>query len=181
MSVLYSKRNCDLRLEMIQKCFDKVLPDDIKRYLKTTMKEYQDHYNKGFVQRTSSPDQDFVFDGSNDPKYIYIMTDNYCRSSGDSFVYLCKKSPKVKVIGRSTLGVIDYSNISFCPVGPNVIMYPTSRMNWVDEGRGLDNIGVDVDHYIPFTPRHLEHDVDLEWIRKDYLKRKTETDYRKGL
>lgn len=55
----------------------------------------------------------FLIQGGSNPKNIYILTDQYCGSSGDSFVKLAKQSPKVTVVGRNTMGVLDYSNVAF--------------------------------------------------------------------
>ena len=47
------------------------------------------------------------------------------------------------------------------------LVYPTSRAKRIDAGKGILHKGVPVDVYIPWTPEHLEKDVDLEYILKN--------------
>lgn len=44
------------------------------------------------------------------------------------------------------------------------MIYPTSRSGEIDAGNAMGHKGVPVDHYIPWTPMHLEKDVDLEYV-----------------
>ncbi|MEN8702209.1 S41 family peptidase [Bacillus infantis] len=86
-----------------------------------------------------------------------------CGSSGDSFVELCKKSSKVRVIGRPTKGLNDYANlISKKWDNGFEFMYPTSRLSRIDRGMGMTGKGIEPDLYVPWTPEHLERDADLE-------------------
>lgn len=85
-----------------------------------------------------------------------------CGSSGDNFVDIMKKMPKVTVVGRPTLGILDYSNCCTAELGDYEFLYPTSRNLAVDEGKGMTDKGVLPDVYIPWTPEHLVKDVDLE-------------------
>jgi hypothetical protein len=41
-------------------------------------------------------------------------------------------------------------------------MYPTSRLSRIDKGEGMTGKGIEPDIYIPWTPEHLETDVDLK-------------------
>ena len=44
------------------------------------------------------------------------------------------------------------------------MVYPTSRDGSIDSGEGMGHKGVPVDHYISWTPVHLEKDVDMEYV-----------------
>lgn len=174
MAVLYSARNCDLRTAMLKDVLKSSpdLPEHLVAYIDNELHLYQKNYDKGFVTETEDA-IGFEIIGSPTPKHVVILSDQYCGSSGDSFVKLAKLSPKVKVIGRNTMGVLDYSNVSYQPLEDHfTLMYPTSRMNSIDEGKGIDNIGIAPDIIIPWTPRHLSEDVDLlaalEFIRSPH-------------
>lgn len=41
-------------------------------------------------------------------------------------------------------------------------MYPTSKTSLVDDGLGMLGKGVTPDVYVPWTPKHLTEDVDLQ-------------------
>ena len=167
MSVLYSKRNCELRIEALKNHLKATEnpPQKLKDYIENELKLYRENYGKGFI--TNEPDKtfDFLIQGGAKPKNVYILTDQYCGSSGDSFVRLAKQSPKVTVVGRNTMGVLDYSNVAFLELDDHfTLMYPTSRMNYLDKGLGIDNIGIAPDVYVEWTPKHLVKDLDLQKV-----------------
>ena len=59
----------------------------------------------------------------------------FCRS--------CKKSLKVKVLGRPTAGVNDYSNLAVMEWADTfALYYPTSRLSIIDKGEGMSGIGI---------------------------------------
>ena len=96
---------------------------------------------------------------ANIPNRIFILSDIYCRSSGDNFVQMMKQFKKVTVVGRPTLGILDYSNCCTVDYGDYRLMFPTSRCLSVDQGRGMTDKGVEPDIEIPWTPAHFERDV----------------------
>lgn len=167
MSVLYSKRNCELRIEMLQNHLEATEnpPKELKDYIENELKLYRENYGKGFMINEQDTTFDFLIKGGPKPKNIYILTDQYCGSSGDSFVKLVKQSPKVTVVGRNTMGVLDYSNVAYLELDDDfTLMYPTTRMNYLDRGLGIDNIGIAPDIYVEWTPEHLVEDVDFKKV-----------------
>ena len=102
------------------------------------------------------------------PEKIVLLADVTCGSSGDSFVDIMKRMPKVTVIGRPTLGILDYSNCCVADFGDYELCYPTSRSLAIDAGCGMTDIGVLPDIEVLWTPKHLERDIDLE-VALDYL------------
>ncbi|QSX06638.1 hypothetical protein JYG23_04055 [Sedimentibacter sp. zth1] len=160
--VNYSERNCANRLEMLTEYAKHEANEETKKLVDHMISQIHNNWGKGFV--INNDDFDYEIKGMNVPEKVYILSDVYCGSSGDSFVETCKKSSKVTVIGRNTFGITDYSNCTFSKLGDFKLMYPLSRSNVVDEGKGIQGKGVDVDVYIPWTPAHLERDVDLEFV-----------------
>lgn len=95
-------------------------------------------------------------------KKIIVLTDCFCGSAGDFFVYLCKQSPKITVMGRPTMGVNDYSNLTEVAWNNQFkLMYPTSRLDQLDDREKSTERGIQPDIYIPWTPEHIHNDVDL--------------------
>ena len=165
MKVNYTKRNADLMIEAIDKELKnidkKADRESLKRWKEETWEKYR---GKGFINSINESDEDtYKITGADFPKNIIVLTDNYCGSAGDIFVYLCIQSPKTKVIGRPTMGVNDYSNLAEI-IWDNQfkLMYGTSRMDQIDY-RELDaEPGIKPDIYIPWTPEHIYNDVDME-------------------
>lgn len=167
MSVMYSKRNCELRIEMLNNYLKSTenLPKEMIDYIENEIKLYRENYGKGFIAIEEDEAFDFLIKGGSKPKNIYILTDQYCGSSGDSFVKLAKLSPKVTIVGRNTMGVLDYSNVAFLELDDHfTLMYATSRMNYLDRGLGIDNIGITPDIYVEWTPEHLVEDLDIKKV-----------------
>lgn len=66
------------------------------------------------------------------------------------------------MIGRPTMGILDYSNCSSLDYGDYRLLYPTSRLLAIDHGITVMKKGISVDVSIPWTPESLERDVELE-------------------
>ena len=100
--------------------------------------------------------------GDHYPEQIFILSDVYCASSGDNFVQMMKQFKKVTVVGRPTLGILDYSNCCTVDYGNFCLMFPTSRCLSVDqEGKGMTDQGVLPD--IEFLGHlAISRDVDLD-------------------
>ena len=148
--------------------------EQARHFLKVFESEWQRNKGKGFVEFDfGSLLPDTFIRGRKSPKKIVVLADYMCGSSGDSFVEICKKSNKVKVIGRPTMGLNDYANLASkeWTVGFE-LMYPTSRLSRIDKGMGMTGKGIEPDLYIPWTPSHLDYDIDLEKAL-DYLSAKS--------
>ena len=97
-------------------------------------------------------------------KEIIVLIDTYCGSSGDQFALFASQSPLTRLVGRHTRGILDYSNLAIqrFEAASFEFWYPTSKNTRVDSGQGIDGVGVKPDIYIPWTPEHLDKDLDLE-------------------
>lgn len=165
MAINYSERNCDARLKMLDDLFGDEIPEDIRptvEHMKGNLLKFR---GMGMVADEADDESglgDIV--GRALPHKVWILTDQGCASSGDAFVQDMSYSPKVTVVGRPTLGILDYSNCSVATWDHFRMVYPTSRSGAMDFGEGMGHKGVPVDHYIPWTPEHLERDVELEYV-----------------
>lgn len=171
---LMTERNCDTRVELLKE-YSKgwEAKEEIEKYIRLM----ETNRGKGFVKIES--DLDSVMQSFNEttvnPKRVIVITDTYCGSSGDQFIYDVKQASKVTVIGRPTAGILDYSNLTSIKIDEVFqLMYPTSKMASVIEGRFTYN-GIEPDIYIPWTPKHIESDLDLKEALK-VLDRLSEND-----
>jgi hypothetical protein len=81
------------------------------------------------------------------PRKIVILIDNNCASTTEQFLLAAKQSTKVTIMGMSTGGVLDYSNVreQHFSCLPNILCYATTRSRRIDKGKGIDNEGIKPD------------------------------------
>ena len=164
MEILYTERNVDLRLKVFEDWMQQeaISPETVK-LLEDMKEELLRHRGKGFVPYQQESEEFFPeVRGGQYPEQIFILSDIYCRSSGDNFVQMMKQFKKVTVVGRPTLGILDYSNCCTVDYGEYQLMFPTSRCLSLDQGKGMTDQGVEPDIEVPWSPDHFERDVDLD-------------------
>ena len=164
MEILYTERNVDLRLKDFEDWMqqEEISPETAK-LLEAMKEELLCHRGKGYVPYQQESEEFFPeVRGGQYPEQIFILSDIYCGSSGDNFVQMMKQFKKVTVVGRPTLGILDYSNCCTVDYGDYRLMFPTSRCLSVDQGRGMTDKGVEPDIEIPWTPAHFERDVEVD-------------------
>lgn len=164
MEINYSERNCDSRIKMFEEHLKSDIPADTRSMLTSFLESMKEMYGKGFAKYEGDIREDNPYIGSPLPKRVFIITDENCGSSGDAFVDTMRKSPIVTVVGRPTMGILDFSNCAYADFGDYQLIYPTSRNLYLDNGVQMRNRGIPVDVYIPWTPAHLERDVELDTV-----------------
>lgn len=157
----YSERNCDFRIGMMKPFLEQELPEETRQIVEGMLQALEDNRGKGF-QKAEEDDMDIPIKGDSKVERVFVITDEGCASSGDSFVEIMKTLEKVTVVGRPTWGILDYSNVVSIDYDSYWVVYPTSRLGILDDGEGMANHGIPVDAYIPWTPEHLFRDVTLE-------------------
>ncbi len=163
METRYSQLNCTLRLSLLREYAKEKLPEELQKGLNDEIERLERNSGKGFV--SESDEDDYIIHGQPSPEHVYVLSDIYCGSSGDSFVRLVKHSDKVTVVGRNTKGVLDYSNVAFYDFDDDLrLMYPTTRLMKNGKILGIDGVGVAPDVFLKWTPRSLSHDEDLEYV-----------------
>ena len=164
MEILYTERNVDLRLKDFEAWMqqEEISPETVK-LLEDMKEDLLRHRGKGYVAYKEESEEFFPeVRGGHYPEQIFILSDIYCASSGDNFVQMMRQFKKVTVVGRPTLGILDYSNCCTVDYGDFCLMFPTSRCLSVDQGKGMTDQGVLPDIEIPWTPSYFERDVDLD-------------------
>lgn len=164
MEILYTEGNVEQRLKDFETWLqqENISPDTVK-LLEDFRNNLLQNRGKGYVRYQD--DQDELFPGvkgGHYPEQIFVLSDIYCASSGDNFVKMMKDFKKVTVIGRPTLGILDYSNCCKVDYDDYFLMFPTSRWLAIDKGKGMTDKGVLPDIEVPWTPAHFERDVDLD-------------------
>ena len=164
MEILYTEGNVDRRLKDFEIWLQQetISPDTVK-LLEDFRNNLLQNRGKGYVRYQDNQDELFLgVKGGHYPEQIFVLSDIYCASSGDNFVKMMKNFKKVTVIGRPTLGILDYSNCCKVDYDDYFLMFPTSRWLAIDKGKGMTDKGVLPDIEVPWTPAHFERDVDLD-------------------
>lgn len=165
MEILYTERTVDLRLAMFEEQLTnpQILAEE-RAFLEAFRSDLLTKRGQGFVryQPTGDSGGDQIIGLSSAPKRIVVLADVTCGSSGDNFVWVASLLDKVTVMGRPTMGILDYANCCYANFGQFRLVLPTSRYLGIDAGRGLTDKGIFPDVHIPWTPEHLERDVDLD-------------------
>lgn len=157
-------RNVELRVRLLEEALTSIEDTATLNYINNLITSLKENKGNGFVELDFTEEESsFLLKTKRGPEKIILLTDVYCGSSGDSFVETCKHSSKVTVIGRPTLGLNDYANIAVMDQENKFeLWYPTSKLSTVDEGKGMNGIGIQPDIYIPWTPKHFKEDIDLK-------------------
>jgi len=96
-------------------------------------------------------------------KKVILITDTWCRDAGEVFVKMAADFSKVTVLGRPTMGTIDYTNsVTMVLDQTFVLSYPMGKRGYVMDGTRYNETGLPVDIYVPWTPRECTEDVLLE-------------------
>ncbi|MBM6613858.1 hypothetical protein JTF06_02980 [Desemzia sp. RIT804] len=155
----HTERNYQLWIPELKEYLMQDLDDFTKTMLKEEIEVFDKNRRKGLIK--VSDKDDYLIEGRSTPPNVYVLSDLYCGSSGDTFVANAKKSPKVTVVGRSTMGIIDYMNVVSVDYGDYDFIYSISKMN---QKYATNGKGIAPDIYIPWTPEHLEEDIDLAYV-----------------
>jgi hypothetical protein len=158
-----TEANARRQLEAVKEQMKGIKDEQAKAFVKAWQREWERNSGKGFVEFDFGEflPETFV-KGKSVPESIIVLTDVFCGSAGDSFIEMCKKSSKIIVIGRPTAGLNDYANLAIQRWDEGYeLWYPTSRLSRIDHGRGMTGVGIEPHIYIPWSPTHLEEDVDL--------------------
>ncbi len=167
--ILYTERNANGRIKLYKEYLKSSTSDEVRKYIVERILEQTRNKGKGFLP--AKPDE-FLFptSGTRYPKKVVVLTDYYCASSAESFVEIASRLRKATVIGRPTMGVNDYANLTYFDFGEYVLHYPTSRSRAIDSGKGTRGKGLQPDIYISWMPKHIFEDIDLSFAVNWLLK-----------
>lgn len=163
----YTENNCRRKKEMFAQYLSQVDGEAkalVEELMAELMAELEEKIGQGSVweEDVELAEDETVVGGRCVAEKIIILSDTYCEYAGETFIQLCKKSPRVTVIGRPTMGNVDYCNpISVLYDDKFTFTYPISKTKAAMEGEGVSGKGVAVDQYIPWTPVECTLDVLL--------------------
>lgn len=161
---LFTENNCNRRYDVLS-AFRATLtdPEEIA-LIDAELALYRDNFGKGLVFLPPEPAEGAVSPSPAAPERVVVITDTFCEDEGETFVALCKRcGSKVTVIGRPTMGTLDYFDpITIAVHEKMTLSYPIRMTHAAHEGRGISEKGLSVDEYIPWTPDEIGRDLLLE-------------------
>lgn len=158
MHTNFTKANYDRWIPELKEYLKQDLEENTRQTLRDEIALWEKNKGKGLLEVID--EVDFLIVGKKNPVNIYVLSDFFCGSSGETFVKNVKNSPKVTVLGRPTMGIMDIFNVITVDYGEYEFYYGISKS--ADE-HAYNGIGIQPDVYIPWIPNHLEKDVDLEF------------------
>jgi len=141
---------------------DKKVDKETKEYVKKISDKMKNNLNK-FISISDSEVVERKFDTIYKyPQKVAILVNKNCGSSSEQFVYEARQSYKVKIMGTSTFGAIDVSNMAstvFSTDDRFTLWYATSISYRIPD-LIADDIGFPPDYYFDKTIKIYE------WIDK---------------
>lgn len=100
------------------------------------------------------------------PARVAILTDRACGSSCEQFVLEARTGFRVKVVGRPTMGALDYSNLRpYKLASGRILFYATSRSTRLPDMR-VDAAGIQPDILLPVPIDTAGRDGEVERVRR---------------
>ena len=125
----------------------------------TYINELRQKAGQGFRPERLEPETDVL--PALAPAAVAVLTDTWCRDGGESFVQSAKAAGAT-LLGRPTLGTIDYSgDVSYALDERYIFTWPTAATPAARAGRGIQGTGIAPDIYVPWTPAELWDDRPL--------------------
>lgn len=161
----YTDRNSELFIQLCKQLRKDITNEETLKFFDSIEGDCEKYRGQGFVTMDFSDELEaeaLKFEGTDSPKNVIVMTDVYCASAAEYFVEICMESSKTTVMGRATMGVNDYSDLLIKEWdGMYALYYPMSRRVHKTPHNPLHGKGIRPDHYIPWTPKHINEDLDL--------------------
>jgi len=135
----YALKNIKQGLDSIAEA--KKIEDDLK--------EYKDNIGKFVLYGDKKVLIDTITLHKKSPTHVVILANRNVASSGENFLFSCRQSKKVKIMGTPSMGALDYGSIREFKFGcDNYQLYlPTYRSARLPQ-YPIDNIGVQPDIYL---------------------------------
>ena len=161
---LFTENNCNRRYDVLSAFRASLTDPEEIALVEQEMALYKENVGKGLVYLPPQPEEGTVPPVQAGPEKVVVITDTFCEDEGEEFVALCKRcGDKVTVIGRPTMGTLDYFDpITVAVHEKMTLTYPIRMTHAAHEGRGISEKGLGVDEYIPWTPGEIGRDILLE-------------------
>ncbi len=157
----YTAKNCACLWYPVQQWLDCNGPD---RELEEFVSQIRARSGAGWIEEPCDRWEGVIgrLDGAA-PSKVVVITDTWCEGSAEAFAEIAARQPGITVIGRPTMGTLDYSNFISKELDEGfTLTWPISKRKSVASGGGIKGKGLPVDIYVPFTADEATADILLE-------------------
>lgn len=152
---LYTQENCQRRLEQLAPFRDDPEAAGMIR-------EIESRYGAGWITETFPLWDDMPRPIAPRGNRVVVLTDTWTEGAPEAFVLLARKEGRANIIGRATMGTMDYSALIRVRISDTAVLtYPISISEDAARGNGYLGRGVIPSKVIPFTPEECLEDVIL--------------------
>ena len=157
----YSETNCQRSIDNLQPYLESDVKE-IKEYVQSAISYYEQMKAVGWIKG----EQELFTDPETcikkmGPEYVGILIDTWCENEAEQFVRVAKEQGRAKLIGRPTMGNIDYLNPIKVRYKNYEFSYPISKTDAAKNGSGINDKGIEPDQYIPFKSLELMEETFL--------------------
>lgn len=165
----YTERNCvrrEAQIEQLRRLSRVESDDEATRaalgWLDENLEAVRANRGKGYVEETVQP-EDLPIAAAPAGQKVLVLTDATTGDAAEWFARVAKKAERATVVGRATMGNLDYSNpLAIAFEDRFIFVYPMSKTKAAAEGHGIRGIGILPDVAVPFTPEECTRDLVLE-------------------
>lgn len=138
----YTKVNCTRLIRMLTPYLVDEDPA-LRQMAQQLTAYYRDQSGKGWVDEVEElpvPAETPI--QRRGPEKVVVLTDTWCEQEAERFVQLAKQQGRAVLLGRPTMGTLDYTNPVMVEYDEFIFTYPISRTAASLEGEGVDERGV---------------------------------------
>lgn len=119
------------------------------RRIDEDLKEYRENLGKFVLYGDNKVIIDSIKINKKGPSQVIILSDSNVASAGENFLFSCRQSKKVKIMGVPSMGALDYGSIREFKFGcDNYELYLSTYRSTRLPGYPIDNIGIQPDVYL---------------------------------
>ena len=158
----YTQMNCTRLIHMLKPYLVDEDPE-LREMAQQLTAYYHDQSGKGWVDELEElpvPAATPIL--RRGPEKVVVLTDTWCEEEAERFVQLAKQQGRAVLIGRPTMGTLDYMNPVTVQYDEFFFTYPISRTAASLAGNGVDECGVQPDVYVPWTAEECIADLLAE-------------------
>jgi C-terminal processing protease CtpA/Prc len=158
----YTKMNCSRLIHNLQP-FLQAEDESLRAAAREGIAYYRQMSGKGWVEEVAELPAEASTPIRKSPiSKVVVLTDTWCENEAEHFVQLCKKQARARIVGRPTMGNVDYSNPVSVRYDCYTFTYPISKTEEAAAGQGVSGKGIAPDVLIPWTSRECTEDVLLQ-------------------
>lgn len=154
----YTRMNCTRLIHMLKPYLVDEDPE-LRQMAQQLTAYYRDQSGKGWVDEVEElpvpPETSILRRG---PEKVVVLTDTWCEEEAEHFAQLAKQQGRAVLLGRPTMGTLDYTNPVTVEYDEFRFTYPISRTAASLEGHGVDEHGIQPDVYVPWTAQECTAD-----------------------